>query len=115
MNPKALYIDAAHTKIDREKYDPMNFGIYMDFYDRYDNAVELAVHFCRKLRLTPDRILSHREACAKGIASNHADVEHWFSLFKLTMDDFRRAVEKELSAPRIYKPKNEGSIKKMTK
>ena len=110
-----VYLDKAHTKIDREKYDPMDFGVYMDFYDRYDNAVELAAHFCRKLRLTPDRILSHREACKRGIASNHADVEHWFSLFNLTMDDFRAAVQKLLEPKRVYKPKYEGKIKKMTK
>lgn len=91
------YADKAHTKIDTKKYDPNDMAVYMDFFDRYYNAVSLAEFFCRKLRFSADRILSHREACKKGIASNHADVEHWFSLFGVTMDDFRNRVALGLS------------------
>ena len=96
--PKNIaYADKAHTKIDTKKYDPNDMAVYMDFFDRYYNAVSLAEFFCRKLRFSADRILSHREACKKGIASNHADVEHWFSLFGVTMDDFRNRVALGLS------------------
>lgn len=114
--PKFIaYADKAHTKIDTVAYDPKSTDVRFDFEKRYQNAVQLAAYFCKNLRLSADRILSHREACARGIASNHADVEHWFPLFGVTMDDFRREVKKELNRTKIYKPKNEGRIKKMTK
>ena len=92
-----VYADKAHTKIDTERYNPEDLKIYNDFFDRYYNAVSLAEYFCRKLRFSADKLLSHREACAMGIASNHADVEHWFSLFGVTMDDFRKRVALGLS------------------
>lgn len=96
--PKNIaYADKAHTKIDTEKYNPNNPAIRADFLKRYKNAVELATYFCRETGLGADKILSHKEACAKGIASNHADVEHWFPLFGKSMDGFRADVKKELA------------------
>lgn len=96
--PKNIaYADKAHTKVDTTKYDPKDAKNIADFNKRYANAIELAVHFCRETGLSADKILSHREACAKGIASNHADVEHWFKLFNKDMDDFRADVKKVLS------------------
>lgn len=92
-----VYADSAHTKIDTEAYDPDDADVRYDFDKRYQNAVELATYFCRETGLTENNMLSHREACAKGIASNHADVEHWFPLFGKTMDDFRSDVKKKLS------------------
>ena len=95
--PKNIaYADKAHTKIDTAKYNPKDANIRADFLRRYKNAVELATYFCRKTGLGADKLLSHREACAKGIASNHADVEHWFPLFSKSMDGFRADVKKEL-------------------
>ena len=92
-----VYLDEAHTKIDTKRYDPKEKAVYMDFFDRYYNAVSLAEFFCRELGFGADKLLSHREACAKGIASNHADVEHWFKLFGKDMDDFRADVKRNLS------------------
>lgn len=91
-----VYADKAHTKVDITKYSPKDPANIADFNKRYKNAVELAVYFCRETGLSADKILSHREACAKGIASNHADVEHWFPLFGKSMNDFRADVKKEL-------------------
>ena len=91
------YADKAHTRIDTTKYNPKDPANISDFNKRYKNAVEMAVYFCQETGLTADKILSHREACAKGIASNHADVEHWFSLFGKTMDDFRADVKTKLA------------------
>ena len=91
------YIDKAHTKVDTTKYNPKDASNIADFNKRYKNAIEIAVDFCRQTGLGADKILSHREACAKGIASNHADVEHWFPLFGKTMDDFRADVKAELA------------------
>lgn len=61
----------------------------------YKNAVELFAQWCAYHRLDPladGVILSHKEACARGIASNHGDVEHIWSRFGLTMDQFRRDI-----------------------
>ena len=92
-----VYANANHTKVDAARYNPKNQEVKADFEKRYKNAVELATYFCRKTGLGADKILSHKEACAKGIASNHGDVEHWFPLFGKNMDGFREDVKKELA------------------
>lgn len=61
----------------------------------YKNAVEVFAQWCKYHRLNPladGVILSHKEAHSRGIASNHGDVEHIWSRFGLTMDQFRRDV-----------------------
>ena len=114
--PKFIaYADKAHTKIDTTVYDPNDAEVRIDFEKRYKNAVKLAVFFCKSLGFSADRLLSHREACKKGIASNHADVEHWFSLFGKDMNTFRKDVQKALTKPKVIKPKSEGKIKRMVK
>ena len=96
--PKNIaYADKAHTRIDTIKYNPKDPANIADFNKRYSNAVEMAVYFCRQTGLGADKLLSHREACARGIASNHADVEHWFPLFGKSMNDFRADVKKILA------------------
>jgi len=62
----------------------------------YDAAVELFAMLCKKYGLNPlTNICSHKEGCAKGIASNHGDPEHlWTQLGTgYTMDGFRKAVK----------------------
>lgn len=62
----------------------------------YKNAVELFAQWCRFHGLDPladGVILSHREACSRGIASNHGDVEHIWNQFGLTMAQFRQDVK----------------------
>lgn len=66
------------------------------FLKAYQNAVEYAAVKIKQLGLSVDDIFSHKEGNRKGIASNHGDPEHWFSKFGYNMDDFRRAVYKEL-------------------
>ena len=77
----------------------------------YANAVELTAQLCKIYRLDPLEdgvILCHSEGHARGIASNHADVMHWFPKHGKTMDDFRQDVaramkgEEESSAPGKY-------------
>lgn len=41
-------------------------------------------------------IICHSEGYTAGIASNHADVMHWFPLHGVSMDDFRRDVKSRL-------------------
>lgn len=37
-------------------------------------------------------MICHSEGCARGVASNHADVMHWFPKFGKNMDTFRADV-----------------------
>ena len=64
----------------------------------YETAVELFAMLCEKYSLDPladGVIISHKEGCARGIASNHGDPEHlWAQLgMGYTMDSFRKAVK----------------------
>ena len=64
----------------------------------YETAVELFAMLCEKYSLDPladGVIISHKEGCARGIASNHGDPEHlWRQLgMGYTMDSFRKAVK----------------------
>ena len=69
------------------------------FAAAYRAAVELTAMLCERYGLDPMEggvVICHAEGYARGIASNHGDVEHWFSKFGKTMDDFRDDVAKEL-------------------
>ena len=64
----------------------------------YDAAVELFAMLCEKYSLDPladGVIISHKEGCKRGIASNHGDPEHlWTQLgLSYTMDTFRAVVK----------------------
>ena len=63
----------------------------------YKEAVELCVHLCKLYGLSEKDILCHSEGYKQGIASNHADVMHWFPKHGKTMDTFRADVKKLLS------------------
>lgn len=63
----------------------------------YNSAVSLFAKLCKEYNLNPladGVIISHREGCTRGIASNHGDPEHlWKGLgIGYTMDTFRAAV-----------------------
>ena len=65
----------------------------------YDSAVELFAYLCKLYGLNPlTDICSHKEGCAKGIATNHGDPEHlWTGLGTgYTMDGFRKAVKNKM-------------------
>ena len=60
---------------------------------------ELTAELCRKFGLdplAPGVLVDHAEGAALGIASNHADVDHWWSRYGVTMDDFRADVARML-------------------
>lgn len=64
----------------------------------YESAVELCAMLCKQYNLNPLQagvIVSHKEGCARGIASNHGDPEHlWKGLgLVYTMDTFRKDVK----------------------
>ena len=69
----------------------------------YEAAVELFAILCGKYDLDPlgdGVIISHKEGCKRGIASNHGDPEHlWTQLgMPCTMDTFRAAVKAKIEA-----------------
>ncbi|NCE65700.1 N-acetylmuramoyl-L-alanine amidase [Pseudoflavonifractor sp. 524-17] len=60
----------------------------------YHNAVELCALLCRKYHLNPlTDIVDHREGHQRRIASNHADVSHWFPKHGKSMDTLRADVK----------------------
>lgn len=66
----------------------------------YRRAVELTAWLCSRYNLDPTAdgvLLSHAEGHARGIASNHADVEHIWDREGLTMEQFRRDVAAEMA------------------
>ena len=66
--------------------DPDYFGLV------YREAVELTAYLCRQYGLDPladGVVICHSEGYRRGIASDHADVEHWFPGHGKSMDDFR--------------------------
>jgi len=74
-------------------YDaPANDGYFRAVYR---NAVELAAYLCKMYKLDPlaDGVLiCHSEGYRRGVASNHADVMHWWPKHGKDMDTFRAEV-----------------------
>ena len=78
-------------------YDPEKNQGY--FEKIYENAVDLCAKLCRDYALDPLEpgvVLCHAEGFRQGIASNHADVLHWWPRHGVDMDDFRRAIRDRL-------------------
>lgn len=69
----------------------------------YKEAVELCVYLCKKYGLTEKNIICHSEGYAKGIASNHGDVMHWFPKHGKSMDTFRADVKSLLEGDKMSK------------
>lgn len=66
----------------------------------YREAVELTVYLCKLYNLNPladGVIICHSEGAARGIASSHSDVMHWFPKHGKSMDIFRKDVAAQLS------------------
>ena len=65
----------------------------------YREAVELTAYLCKEYGLDPladGVVICHSEGYKRGIASNHADVLHWFPKFGKSMDDFRADVARTM-------------------
>lgn len=70
----------------------------------YKSAVELFAYLCQQYNLDPLKdgvIVSHKEGCARGIASNHGDPEHIWNKFGLTMNGFRQDVAKAMKGDKF--------------
>ncbi len=66
----------------------------------FNNAVELCTLLCLQFNLTENDIITHCEGHNLGVASNHADVMHWFPKHGESMDSLRLAVKKALEEKR---------------
>jgi N-acetylmuramoyl-L-alanine amidase CwlA len=62
----------------------------------YQEAVDLCVYLCKLYGLTEQNIICHSEGYTLGIASNHADVMHWWPKHGKSMDTLRAAVKAAL-------------------
>lgn len=65
------------------------------FWSVFAETAFVCAMLCEKYDLDPlaeGVIICHAEGYRQGVASNHADVEHWFSRFHITMDGFRKTV-----------------------
>ena len=65
----------------------------------YQAAVELTADLCKQYNLDPMAdgvVICHSEGYARGVASNHADVMHWFPRFGKNMNTFRADVAREM-------------------
>lgn len=61
----------------------------------YQNAMELCTMLCNRYGLDPladGVIICHSEGYKRGVASNHADIMHWWPKHGKNMDTFRAAV-----------------------
>lgn len=70
----------------------------------YRNAVEYFAYLCQEFGWNPEKdgvILSHSEGHARGCATNHADVEHIWKKYGLTMDQFRKDVKAAMAGGAI--------------
>ena len=73
----------------------------------YQEAVELTAMLCKQYNLNPladGVVICHSEGYARGIASNHADVMHWFPKHGKNMDTFRQDVSKAMGGAAQVKP-----------
>lgn len=73
--------------------DPIYFGM------AYREAVELCGYLCNLYSIKPEKpyLICHSEGNQLGIASNHADVMHWFPRHGKNMDIFRADVKAEMT------------------
>jgi len=98
-NPKTLHFNANHTKFTVDAKDLPAARAYVAAC--YGNAVALFARLCKfhsKDPLADGVILSHKEAGARGIASQHGDIEGlWNGLgMGYTMNGFRADVARKM-------------------
>lgn len=92
------------------KYNPDDPETKAYFDNVYSKAVWLFATVLKQIGGKASEIVSHAEGYKQGIASNHADVGHWFPLHGKTMDVFRTDVEKVMNGGSIEEDKKEDDI-----
>lgn len=95
-SPKAGKIGANNTHIGFECCED-NLKNETYFREIYKTATEFVADLCKQFNLDPMKpgvVISHHEGHMLGVASNHADIDHWLKIYNLTMDDFRKEVKR---------------------
>ena len=104
------------------KYDPVANQAY--FENVYCKAVVCCAYVLKTVSssVDPKNVLSHAEGYKAGIASNHADIGHWWPEHGKSMDEFRTDVkryidsgvlpygEKESKEDEVEKPVTEADL-----
>lgn len=101
------YVNNIMTGYDAKAQEPY-------FRKVWSNAIELCVYLCRLYGPTEQNIICHSEGYKLGVASNHADIEHWIVQHNETMDTFRAAVKAALEQ-REDKDMTQDTFNKMMK
>lgn len=82
----------------------------------YKEAVELCCYLCETYNIPVNKIICHSEGYKLGIASNHADVMHWFPKHGKNMDilrsDVADLINKHVEDKNINNKKEENSVDK---
>lgn len=84
------------------KYNPERNQEY--FENVYNKAVYYCAYILKQIgvsSVTTTSVMSHAEAYAKKLGSNHADVGHWWPQHGKSMDDFRVDVKEYISTGKL--------------
>ena len=92
------------------KYNPDDPETKAYFDNVYSKAVWLFATVLKQIGGKASEIVSHAEGYKQGIASNHADVGHWFPLHGKTMDVFRADVEKVMNGGSVEEDEKEDEV-----
>ena len=92
------------------KYNPDDSDTKIYFNNVYSKATWLFATVLKKIGGKASEIVSHAEGYQLGIASNHADVGHWFPLHGKTMDTFRADVQKIMDGETIEDGKDDDNM-----
>lgn len=79
----------------------------------FEAAFDMAAKFCAELMeryptISINDVVSHKEAAARGFASNHGDPENWLSKFGENMNRFRDKVKAYAKPASAAKPSSSG-------
>lgn len=74
--------------------DALNDKVYFDECVNLANQLTAYLVKTYNIPINNKTIISHSEGSKLGIASNHADIEHWTKRFGMTMNDIRKEVQK---------------------
>lgn len=92
------------------KYNPEDEDAKKFFSNVYNKAVWLFANILKQVGGKADEIICHAEGYQQGVASNHADVNHWFPLHGKTMDVFRTDVEKAMHGEIVDEGKEDNDM-----
>lgn len=92
------------------KYNPNDPETKAYFDNVYSKAVWLFAEVLKQMGGKASEIICHAEGYQQGVASNHADVNHWFPLHGKTMDVFRADVEKAMNGETVDEGKEDNDV-----